>query len=203
MTNSYKSLLSEYAHKNGISIPVYNTTSCGEGMWISSATFDGMLYLGECSFTTKRAAEQYVAEIVMNSVNKPQTVTKTQPTKLQTDTPNLYIFIDLENIKPDLRTYHNNVFMFASTHSTINKSKFLKMGNILEIDSALSEAVDHFMTFTIASMLHQISKSQEIIIVSSDKSSAVVSYLVGIEGYTVRHFKQSEDLNKFLSIYNV
>lgn len=102
------------------------------------------------------------------------------------------VFVDLENIKMTAPIeLPNYVFYgFHSTYSTVSLDKVPSHIISIVIDSPHSEATDHSMTFHASRISLKYSKSDtNFIILSRDKSSAILTHLLKTEGYNVVHYK--------------
>lgn len=135
-------------------------------------------------------------------------------------------FIDLENIQPvfnletqpTLRPKYQlyttsttldlpastqpevKMYGFLSTYSTVDVSKYKPYMEIVTIDSPVTEAADHLLTYTIGKMIgnKQITKTDHISIVSRDKASAIIVHMLQHEGYQVTHYKNAKDFESSL-----
>lgn len=116
------------------------------------------------------------------------------------------VFIDLENVQPNPSVLHKtigtNIIMygFHSTYSTIDVSKYEPYMSILSIDSPVTEAADHLLTYTIGKLIgsRRLKSDVHVSIVSRDKASAIIVHLLELEDIQVVHFKSARDFEESL-----
>lgn len=101
------------------------------------------------------------------------------------------VFVDLENIKMSAPIELSNYIFygFHSTYSTVSLDKVPSHIISIVIDSPHSEATDHAMTFHASRISLKYNKDTNFVILSRDKSSAVLTHLLKTEGYNVVHYK--------------
>lgn len=117
---------------------------------------------------------------------------------------NRYAFIDLENIQPnpnDLKNANANIFGFYSTYSTVDVAKYEPYVKLISIDSPVTEAADHLLTYFIGKLIGAeglIPNENQISIVSRDKASAIIVHLLTVDGFDVTHYKNAKDFETSL-----
>ena len=120
--------------------------------------------------------------------------------------PRRFAFIDLENIQPNIPSnLHNTnsyraIYGFHSTYATIDLSRYKTHMNLISVDSPVTEAADHLLTYHIGKLIggHKISKNDQLAVVSRDKASAIIVHMLTIDGYKVDHYKSARDFESSL-----
>jgi len=199
--NNFKTQLKEYAQKTKKTSPIYNTVY-SNNHWKSSIIFDNKTYEYNGFYENKILAEQNIAKIVCKDLNL--IVQSSMDTSLINAVNPTIIVVDLENIQPN--SYYNfnqgniSIIYFVSTFSTIDTSKY-QNGSIMLIDSAYPNAVDHYMTYYVGAQIENWKKIDKLhfVVVSRDRSSAIIEYIVKSQNITTTHIKSSVELDNFLS----
>ena len=112
--------------------------------------------------------------------------------------PNAIIFVDLENIQPAFEHPVNiEIHYFKSSYSSISCDNL--PGTVHIIDSAYSDAADHLLTFE-TSRIALLNPDKDIILVSRDKFSGVLSQILRESGTNVTHVKSSHELLSVLDL---
>ena len=112
---------------------------------------------------------------------------------------NILVLIDLENIQPPIGIFNipNAIYYgFMSTYSPVITDRYNSLCKIIKIDNACAEAADHTMTFYAARLT--FNKTMTVIILSRDKTSAVLYDLLLRERHTVFHYKSISDMQNNL-----
>lgn len=179
---NYKNQLQEYCHMLRIPLPSYTSHMTGNSnnpLWSSTVVFQDQSFTsGE--YRSKKDAEQQAAKLALSQTNQKKNV----------------LFLDLENIQPDIsklsRTYE--IHAFVSTFTTVDLSKYSTYAQIHIIDTGLADAADHFLTYTIGYMIgsKKLDQNCSIVIMSRDKALAVVEKILLNEGFAVRHVKAAD-----------
>ncbi len=221
--NNYKNLLQEYCQKYDLSLPKYTHIRVGgedhaplwsATIYIENCEFE---YNSEQSYHSSKIAEKQLAKEIYEKileqgheflVDKCNDFDEVQNnTKIFHDTSdfeyyNALVFIDLENIQPTINYYtqlHDSleIYGFVSSFSTVKTDKY-KSFKIDRFDYGGSEAVDHRMTYVIGKMVPYVSKDRRIVIVSRDKSSAILVHLLRLDGFDVTHITNAKECDKLL-----
>jgi hypothetical protein len=110
------------------------------------------------------------------------------------------ILIDLENIQPSILAIPKNttIYGFMSAFSTIAKNELIQT---FVVDSPVAEAADHCMTYITAKLvasgeIHP--DHNRIVIVSRDKSSAILVHMLKSDKFEVTHLKTTIDIEAYL-----
>jgi hypothetical protein len=121
-------------------------------------------------------------------------------------TNTIYV-IDLENIQPNfpsnIGVLNLCIHFFLSSFSTVDADKYKDIGVIHIIDSSSSEAADHFMTYKVAQLSLNVSKTANFVIVSRDKSSSILTHMLKVDGFNVTHIKSAKELSSYLLTQSV
>ena len=134
-----------------------------------------------------------VTSPVVNPVTSPVADLTAIPQK------NILVLIDLENIQPPIGIFNipNAIYYgFMSTYSPVITDRYNSLCKIIKIDNACAEAADHTMTFYAARLT--FNKTMTVIILSRDKTSAVLYDLLLRERHTVFHYKSISDMQNNL-----
>lgn len=118
--------------------------------------------------------------------------------------------IDLENIQPKLASdlpKNLSVHGFVSTFSTVKTDRYADVCTIHSIDNSNSEAVDHFITYTVGKLVDKLlnesprntTQPTAFIIVSRDKSSSILVHMLQKEGFCVLHFKTASAFTQYIT----
>ena len=111
-------------------------------------------------------------------------------------------FVDLENIQPEVPLKFNNkntnIHYFSSMFSSVVVEKYSNYGQIHIINNSNSDATDHYMTYFVAKLLPKLHFNVEISIVSRDKSSSILTYLLTQDGFKVNHLTTAEQFKQDL-----
>jgi len=207
---NYKNILQEYCQKNRLAFPRYTTfcTDTYPTRWYGTIELNSVVLPTNTDFTNKTDAEQNLAAAMLAHIQpylqlhqqatQPQTPRLPLTPRLSTLSPldqTYNVLIDLENLQPRISHISPNVTVtcFLSTFSTINTTPY-KHCTIVLIDSGLPEAVDHALTFYAAS----IPLEHTVVIVSRDRSSEVLAYLLKSRGQKVLHYKNTADFDTFI-----
>lgn len=213
---NYKNKLQELCQKSKQQLPRYTVYSNGPAhitKWIADVTVCGKKFHTTRSHDKLILAEQEAACIAYDylqsrslpastSQSHQQLIPSLQLPPLQQPQQSeeiLFIpknlkvvFVDLENIKMTAPIeLPNYIFYgFHSTYSTVSLDKIPSHIITIVIDSPHSEATDHSMTFHASRISLKYNKSTtNFIILSRDKSSAILTHLLKTEGYNVVHYK--------------
>jgi hypothetical protein len=110
------------------------------------------------------------------------------------------ILIDLENIQPSILAIPKNttIYGFMSAFSTIAKNELIQT---FVVDSPVAEAADHCMTYITAKLvasgeIHP--DNNKIVIVSRDKSSAILVHMLKSDKFEVTHLKTTIDIEAYI-----
>jgi len=203
-----KNQLQEYCQKNKIALPVYsfvqqdlNWICTGKVMDYSATSFPAQNKTEASMIVAKLLLEKLEAEQVAKANVVEEKASPARPTTSPARPPSLtpVVIVDLENMPLKLDKNENAIFMlFCSSFSTIDFEKY-KQFNIYKIDSAITEATDHFISYTIGRMVgnkaYQPDKNL-FIVCSKDKSSAIVVSLLQKDGFTVFHCRSQNDYDR-------
>jgi hypothetical protein len=116
------------------------------------------------------------------------------------------VFVDLENVQPDStileRKSHplDKMHGFLSSFSTVDISRYRNFMTVHTIDSPITEAADHLITYTAGKMVSDksIDVNTQIVIVSRDKASAILVHLLQKDGFAVHHYKNAKEFENSL-----
>lgn len=177
----YKSQLNLSCQKRGISMPKFTHESNCDGVynWRAKLTFDNNDYISSW-YSKKIDAENDVAKQIFDRTPPAAITIQKPPTVFNvTSTGGNLILIDLENIKPskeDIMSLSPNTVIGFCTEFSRKSIRILNEITLQTIicQSAVNEAVDHYMTFYIGLIIGNGSytKYDKIIIITSDRSVA-------------------------------
>ncbi len=196
---NYKGKLQEYCQEHKINNPVYTCgfiPKDGKTLWYPMVNYNGQDYSIDALFQTKKDAEQEIAKIVLKQHEK----TKVKHTNFISKEHHL-VYIDLENIQPQLFDKIPQccyIQCFVSTFSTVDYKKYQEFVDVKIIDSGITNAVDHYLTFQAGMDITSAKTDDIFVIVSRDKSSEALVKLLTMKNFTVKHFKNSRDFEDYL-----
>lgn len=201
--SSYKNKLQEWCQANNKAFPEYSSISSGSAhnpKWTASVNVNDKVYTSVTSYSSKVFAEQDVAQLALMAISSIRLNPELEKKILNNNEDKYICFVDLENINYPIISKPDNVIIYCylSSYSTVDTSTWEKVSNIFKIDSAISDAADHLMTYEIGKLVNQIPKSTKIIIASRDRMSAVLTQLLTTDGYQVIHVKFAKDLKAIL-----
>jgi len=205
---NYKNKLQEYCQKNKLQMPIYNSYSNGVEVleWSSKVTVCDKTYETTNVWRSKKEAEQAVASIAYDDICTKATPEIIPQPLLNTLTDKTrYIFIDLENIQPnltDISVPKENINCFLSTYSSVNADKYKNVSTIHTINFSESDSADYLLTFTAAEISVNASKFDEFIIVSRDRKMAILAYILHTKGFDVLHFKRAAEFEAYIKKMN-
>lgn len=190
-----KSRLIEICRSKNIRTPEFISSSRGDPHkldWYSEVQIDGKIFYSGVAQRTKTLAEAAASSIAIRYLAELDRVDQ--------DTEELkgvktIVLIDLENQKPDVASLQKPTYeyhMFYSSFSTVNTSAYENYAKLHMIDMGQSEAADHYLTFWTARHSMSAEKNTNYIVVSRDKSSEVIVWLLKAEGFNVLHYKSAE-----------
>lgn len=198
--SSYKNKLQEWCQTNNKSLPIYSAEMYGEPhdpKWIAQVSVEGKQYSSSTTYRSKVLAEQDAAQLAHLAISSIRINPDLEKKMLEGDH---VCFVDLENINYLITTKPDNIkiYCYLSSYSTVDTSSWEQFATIVKIDSAITDAADHLMTYEIGKLTHQIPKTTKIIIASRDKMSAVLTQLLINDGYQVTHIKFAKELKAIL-----
>jgi len=184
----FKSKLNEFAQKNNLDLPIYNTTRLGgddhNAVWVTTINFNNMTIKSEPN-KSKKDCENEVAKKIYDSISEK----KIQEYKMKTldmidftKYKNIML-IDVENVDFNLDPlkYVDTLFiLFMSKNSTKRKMLYLNDNEnclVLITDSVISDASDHYLTFTLG-QLTILLKNIKYYVYTKDHYGAILEKLV-------------------------
>lgn len=202
---SYKNRLQEWCQSNKVEFPVYTSVSFGEPhqlQWKASILINNKTYNSSFSYPSKILAEQDVAQLTLISIASNQLNPPNLFISSESKTSDLYIaFIDLENVNYSIKTKPINltIYCYISSFSSVLTNVWEPLATIIKVDSAITDAADHLMSYHVGKLLHTLDKSTKLIIASRDKTSAVLHQMLIADGYDTVHVKSAKELESLIA----
>lgn len=223
---SSKNLLQEYCQKHGRRMPEYLTMQLPDLQWTSYLRFNSRLFVGTA--TSKKEAEKLAANAACKYLTSPRVedigdppstllaeskplvesnpLAETIPVTWR-DSNKIIILIDVENLQPILPVElpgYMNIICVKSTFSSVNTQIYESHPNcqVKLIHSAMPDAADHYMTY-LASEQAVMNPECNFVIVSRDKSSAILVEILKSNRQQVEHFTHPDVLLKWIDGFRV
>lgn len=198
-----KNKLQEYCQKVKLPLPTYeyirsiSREGKNDPAWICIGKISNYQATSQpCSNKTEASME--AAKILLRMLENPIEIehsSSEQSKEVKTYDLAPVVVVDLEN-QPLKLVKNNFIYMlFCSDFSTIDLAKYNDF-NIYKIDSAIPEAVDHYITYVIARMVGSKVYTPDkhmFVICSKDKSSAILVKLLQNDGFKVIHCRSQQD----------
>lgn len=196
-----KNALQEYCQKHKQPLPVYDTIPYPKNagvQWVSTVTLaDGNKFVGD-SDIRKTLAEIKAAQRALDEIEQTANIANnakiTEVNKLaekyfrKIHSRKRIILVDLDNMQGIVdKTIDSDdeVYGFLSTRTAIDREKLSQLDiKLVEIDSAVNDAVDHLLTWYASKLAIEYEKIDpellpQIIVASRDKFADITRQLLG------------------------